>query len=49
MVIETLRNHGLYAKASNRQVRRSFVGLPGHVISASDVIIDPRKVAVTAE
>ena len=36
MVLETLRHHTLYAKASKRQFCRSSLGFLGHVISDSD-------------
>ena len=49
MVLETLRHHKLYAKASKCQFGRSSVGFLGHVISARGVAVDPRKVAAVAE
>ena len=45
MVLETLRHHRLYAKASKCQFGRSSVGFLGHVISERGVAMDPRKVA----
>ena len=45
MVLETLRHHQLYAKASKCQFGRSSVGFLGHVISERGVAVDPRKVA----
>jgi hypothetical protein len=49
MVLETLRRHKLYAKASKCQFGRSSVGFLGHVISELGVAVDPRKVAAVAE
>ena len=49
MVLETLRHHKLYAKASKCQFGRSSVGFLGHVISERGVAVDPRKVAAVAE
>ena len=49
MVLETLRHHKLYAKASKCQFGRSSVGFLGHVISERGVAVDPRKVAAIAE
>jgi hypothetical protein len=49
MVLETLRHHQLYAKASKCQFGRSSVGFLGHVISEHGVAVDPRKVAAVAE
>jgi hypothetical protein len=49
MVLETLRHHQLYAKASKCQFGRSSVGFLGHVISERGVAVDPRKVAAVAE
>ena len=49
MVLETLRHHKLYAKASKCQFGRSSVGFLGHVISEHGVAVDPRKVAAVAE
>ena len=50
-VLETLRHHKLYAKASKCQLGRSSVGfqVPGHVISERGVAADPRKVAAVAQ
>ena len=44
MVLETLRHHKLYAKASKCQF-----GFLGHVISERGVVVDSRKVAAVAE
>ena len=49
MVLETLRHHKLYAKASKCQFGRSSVGFLGHDISERGVAVDPRKVAAVAE
>ena len=49
MVLETLRHHKLYAKASKCQFGRSEVAFLGHVISHSGVAMDPRKVAAITE
>ena len=49
MVLETLRHHKLFAKASKCQFGRSSVGFLGHVISQAGVGVDPRKVAAVAE
>ena len=45
MVLETLRHHRLYAKASKCQFGRSSVAFLGHVISARGVAMDPRKLS----
>jgi hypothetical protein len=49
MVLETLRHHQLFAKASKCHLIRSSVGFLGHVISERGVAVDPRKVAAVAE
>ena len=53
MVLQTLRHHKLYAKASKCQFGRSSVTFLatflGHVISERGVAVDPRKVAAVAE
>ncbi len=49
LVLETLRRHKVYAKASKCQFGRSSVGFLGHVISEHGVAVDPRKVAAVAE
>ena len=49
MVLETLRHHKLYAKASKCHFGRSSVSFLGHVISEHGVAVDPRKVAAIAE
>ena len=48
MVLETLRHHKLYAKASKCQFGRSSVGFLGHVISEHGVAVDPSKVSAVA-
>ena len=48
MVLETLRHHKLYAKASKCHFGRAAVGFLGHVISEHGVAVDPRKVAAVA-
>ena len=49
MVLETLRHHKLYAKASKCQFGRSSVDFLGHVISERGVAVDHSKVAAVAE
>ena len=49
MVLETLRHHQLYAKASKCQFCRSSVGFLGHTISEHGIAVDPRMVAAVAE
>ena len=49
MVLETLRHHKLYAKASTCQFCRSSVGFLGHVISERGVAVDPHKIVAVAE
>ena len=49
MVLETLRHHKLYAKASQCRFGRSSVSFLGHAISGRGVAVDPRKVAAVAE
>jgi hypothetical protein len=49
MVLETLRHHQLFAKASKCQFLRSPVGFLGHVISERGITADPRKVPAVAE
>ncbi len=49
MVVETLRHHKLYAKASKCHFGRSSVGFLGHVISEQCVAVDPRKVTAVAK
>ena len=49
MVLETLRHHKLFAKASKCQFCRSSVAFLGHVISQDGVGMDPRKVAAVAD
>ena len=55
MVLETLRHHKFYAKASKYRFCRSSVGFlslprpPGHVISGHGVAVDHRMVAAVAE
>ena len=46
MVLETLRHHQLFAKASKGQFGRprSYEGFLGHVISERGVGVDPAKV-----
>jgi hypothetical protein len=43
MVLETLRHHQLYAKASKCHFGRPFVGFLGHVISERSVAVDPAR------
>ena len=49
MVLETLRNYQLFAKASKCQFGRSSVGFLGHVISERGVGVDPAKVEAIRE
>ncbi len=49
MVLETLRHHKLFAKASKCQFCRSSVAFLGHIISQDGVGMDPRKIAAVAE
>jgi len=49
MVLETLRHHKLYAKASKCQFDRHSVGFLGHVISEHGVAVDPSKVAAVRD
>ena len=49
MVLEALRHHKLYAKASKCHFGRSSVSFLGHVISERGVAVDPRNVAAVAE
>ena len=48
-VLESLRRHKLYAKASKCRFGRSPVGFLGHVVSERGVADDPRKVPAVAE
>ena len=48
MVLETLRHHQLFAKASKCQFGRLEVAFLGHVISAQGVAMDPRTVSAIA-
>ncbi len=45
MILEILKHHSLYAKASKRQFGRTSVAFLGHVISRRGIIMDPRKAA----
>ena len=49
IVLETLRHHTHYAKASKCQFGSSSVSFLGHVISERGVAVDPGKVAAVAE
>ena len=44
IVLQLLRDHQLYAKFSKCEFWLSEVGFLGHVVSASGVSVDPRKV-----
>ena len=48
MVLETLRQHKLHAKASKCLFGRSSVVILSHVFSEGGVAVDPRKVAAVA-
>jgi hypothetical protein len=48
MVLETLKHHRLFAKASKCEFCRSSVAFLGHVISAAGVAVDPRKTSAVA-
>ena len=43
-VLETLRQHGLYAKSSKCEFGRQELGFLRHRLSADGVSVDPRKV-----
>ena len=49
MVLEKLRHHKLYTKASRCQFGRSSLSFLGHVISECGVAVEARKVAAVAE
>ena len=44
IVLHALRNHRLYAKFSKCEFWLTEVRLLGHVVSASGVLVDPKKV-----
>ena len=44
IVLQTLRDHQLYAKFSNCEFWLTKVKFLGHVVSASGVSVDPEKV-----
>ena len=44
IVLQLLRDHQLYAKFSKCEFWLTEVGFLGHVVSASSVSVDPRKV-----
>ena len=46
IVLRLLRDHQLYAKFSKWEFWLTEVGFLGHVVSASGVLVDPRKVKV---
>ena len=43
-MLQTLRQHQLYAKFSKCEFWLSRVGFLGHVVSADDIYVDPQKV-----
>src|SRR4051794_28315913 len=49
MVLETLREHKLYAKFSKCEFLLKEVGFLGHILSASGVSIDPEKIKTVKE
>ena len=44
IVLQTLREHRLYAKLSKRQIWLNSVAFLGHIVSAEGVSVDPQKV-----
>ena len=48
MVLQTLRQHQLYAKFSKYEFWLSRVGFLGHVVSADGIYVDPQKVEALA-
>ena len=44
LVLQTLRQHQLYAKFSKCEFWLSRVGFLGHVVSADSIYVDPQKV-----
>ena len=48
LVLQTLRQHQLYAKFSKCEFWLSRVGFLGHVVSADGIYVDPQKVEAVA-
>ena len=48
LVLQTLRQHQLYAKFSKCEFWLSRVGFLGHVVSAEGIYVDPQKVEAVA-
>ena len=48
LVLQTLRQHQLYAKFRNCEFWLSRVGFLGHVVSADGIYVDPQKVEAVA-
>ncbi|CAI7833650.1 unnamed protein product, partial [Closterium sp. NIES-53] len=49
IVLDTLRQHRLYAKLSKCTLARSSIGFLGHVISSKGISMDPAKVQCLAD
>ncbi|KAK1651136.1 hypothetical protein QYE76_068941 [Lolium multiflorum] len=49
MVLETLREHQLYAKFSKCEFWLKEVGFLGHILSAGGIAVDPSKIKTVAE
>ncbi|KAK1617173.1 hypothetical protein QYE76_022690 [Lolium multiflorum] len=49
MVLETLREHQLYAKFSKCEFWLREVGFLGHILSAGGIAVDPSKIKTVAE
>ena len=48
LVLQTLRQHQLYAKFSKCEFWLSRVGFLGHVVSVDGIYVDPQKVEAVA-
>ncbi|KAK1605909.1 hypothetical protein QYE76_029582 [Lolium multiflorum] len=48
-VLETLREHKLYAKFSKCEFWLKEVGFLGHILSAGGIVVDPAKIKTVAE
>ncbi|KAK1606163.1 hypothetical protein QYE76_029836 [Lolium multiflorum] len=49
IVLETLRQHKLYAKFSKCEFWLKEVGFLGHILSAGGIVVDPTKIKTVAE
>ncbi|KAK1680678.1 hypothetical protein QYE76_041526 [Lolium multiflorum] len=49
IVLETLRQHKLYAKFSKCEFWLKEVGFLGHILSAEGIAVDPTKIKIVAE